>query len=225
MQKLSKKYDVIFLNTRYVVKLNELEIKIALDSEEHFQKVYAACNELFGAERFRFKQLDEYYDTPDGQLKKQDLVIRIRTDGNKKTIALKSPRVELPSGMTSRIELEFLAAEGENVQDQLINQGLRANDVTEKERWTFIHQDCEIFLDKLPFLGFFVEIEGPSETAIKEIAHLLNLSSCQVVTKNYGELMRTKFRELQLPLVPMHTTFATEKEWQANHCLAGINQT
>lgn len=202
------------------MKLNELEIKIALDSEEHFQKVYAACHQEFGSESSHIKQLDEYYDTPDSQLRKQDLVIRIRTDGSKKTIALKSPRVDLPSGMTSRIELEFLAAEGENLHDQLIKQGLRANDAAEKERWTFLHQDCEIVLDKLPFIGFFIEIEGPSEIAIQEIVQLLNLSSCRVVTKNYGELMRAKFCELHLPLVPMHATFEKEKEWQANHCPA-----
>lgn len=194
------------------MKLNELEIKIAFDSEEHFQQVYDICHQLFGPPISHFLQLDEYYDTPDGQLKKQDLVIRIRSSGEKKTIALKSPRIDLPSGMTSRIELEFLSAEGEKVHEQLLNQGLNPNEAAEKERWTFIHEDCEIVLDKLPFIGSFIEIEGPSEIAINEIVHLLNLSSCQVVRKNYGELMMAKFRELQLPLSNICATFAKEKE-------------
>lgn len=186
-----------------------------MTQKELFQKVYDACKKLFGPPISHLLQLDEYYDTPDGQLKKQDLVIRIRSNGEKKTIALKSPRVELPSGITNRIELEFLSAEAEKVHEQLLSQGLKPNEAAEKERWTFIHKDCEIVLDKLPFIGSFIEIEGPSEMAINEIVIMLNLSSCQVVRKNYGELMMAKFRELQLPLSNICATFAKEKEFKA----------
>lgn len=194
------------------MKLNELEIKIQIYSEEHFQAIYDSCVKLFGQPKNHVRQLDEYYDTPDGQLKKQDLVIRIRSNGRKKTIALKSPRMELPSGATNRIELEFMSAEGEQVHEQLQNQGLTPNEAAEKERWTFIHNESEIVLDKLPFIGSFIEIEGPSENAIQEIVSLLNLSSCRVVRQNYGELMIAKFRELQLPLSNIRATFAHEIE-------------
>lgn len=76
------------------MKLNELEIKIQINTNEHFQAIYDSCNQLFGPPTSHVLQLDEYYDTPDGQLKKQDLVIRIRSNDEKKTIALKSPRVK-----------------------------------------------------------------------------------------------------------------------------------
>jgi adenylate cyclase class 2 len=194
------------------MKLNELEIKIQINSEEHFHEIYESCNKLFGLPISHLLQLDEYYDTPDGQLKKQDLVIRIRSNGEKKTIALKSPRIELSSGMTNRIELEFLSAEGENVHEQLLNQGLNPNEAAEKERWTFIYDDCEIVLDRLPFIGSFIEIEGPSEDSIHRIVDLLNLSACQIIQKNYGELMIDKFRELQLSSTNIRATFANEIE-------------
>lgn len=193
------------------MKIKELEIKISIP-EEHFKKLFDTCNNLFGEPSSHVQQLDEYFDTPDGQLKKQDLVIRIRSHGNKKTIALKSARIELPSGMTERIELEFLSAEGEKVQEQLTKQGLSPNESAEKERWTFLQEDCEIVLDRLPFIGTFCEIEGPSEDAIQKIVHLLDLSSFQTVRKNYGELMIDKFRELQLPLSNICATFAKETE-------------
>ena len=195
------------------MKLNELEIKIQMRSNEHFQTIYDSCNTLFGPPTSHVLQLDEYYDTPDGQLKKQDLVIRIRSYGEKKIVALKSPRMELPSGITSRIELEFLSGEGEKIHEQLLSQGLHPNEAAEKERWTFVYDDCEIVLDKLPFIGSFVEIEGPSEIAINKIVSLLNLSSCQVVRQNYGELMIEKFRELRLPLSNRRATFANEMEY------------
>ena len=92
-----------------------------------------------------------------------------------------------------------MSAEGEKVHEQLLNQGLNPNEAAEKERRTFIYDDCEIVLDRLPFIGSFIEIEGPSEVSINKIVYLLDLSSCQVIRKNYGELMMDKFRELQLP--------------------------
>lgn len=192
------------------MKLNELEIKIQIDSENHFQTIYDMCNKLFGLPIAHFLQLDEYYDTSDGQLKKQDLVIRIRSQGEKKIIALKSPRIELSSGMTKRVELEFLSADGEKVHEQLVSQGLKSNEAYEKERWTFIYNDCEVVLDKLPFIGSFVEIEGPSEEAIDAMVVLLNLSSYPVVRKNYSELMMERFHELHLPLSNLRATFANE---------------
>ncbi len=194
------------------MRLHELEIKISIDSDKRFEQVYDTCNQLFGSPISHLKQLDEYFDTLDGQLKKQDLVVRIRSNGERETVALKGPRVQLQSGMTNRIELEFLSAEGEKVRDQLLNQGLNPNEAAEKERWTFAYKDCEIVLDKLPFIGSFVEVEGPSEEAINEIVILLELSSYAVVRQNYGELMIEKFRELQLPLTNICATFAKEEE-------------
>lgn len=198
------------------MKLNELEIKLQIKFEEHFHVIHDNCNLFLGPPISHTLQLDEYYDTSDGQLKKQDLVVRIRTSGKKKTIALKSPRIELASGATSRIELEFLSAEGEQVVQQLRNQNLYPNEAAEKERWTFVYKECEVALDTLPFIGSFIEIEGPSETAIHEVINLLNLTSCQVIRKNYGELMLEKFQQLGLPINNICATFAKEMELIGN---------
>ena len=192
------------------MKLNELEIKIQIGSDELFQQVFKSCEKLCGAPASHVLQLDEYYDTEDRQLKKQDLVIRIRTNGDQKTIALKSPRIDLPSGMTKRIELEFLSANGKEVIDQLQTQGLHCFESAEKERWTFLYQDFEIVLDRLPFIGSFIEIEGPSEAKIGDLVNLLEISTYPIIQKNYGELMTEKFRELNLSLSSIHATFSQE---------------
>lgn len=80
------------------------------------------------------------------------------------------------------------------------------------QAWPRTYDDCEIVLDTLPFIGSFIEIEGPAEEAIHKIVDLLGLSSCQIIRKNYGELMMTKFRELQLPLSNIQATFAKQNE-------------
>lgn len=195
------------------MKLNELEVKLALTVEQ-FQSVFELCQKLFGKPISHTLQLDEYYDTEDRQLNQQDLVIRIRSQGIRKQIALKSPRIKLPSGLTNRIELEFQSAAEENVHEQLLHQGLKPFEASEKERWTFVTDDFEIVLDKLPFIGTFIEIEGPSEEAIHSMLQKLHLSSDQIVTQNYGEIMKDKLKALQLPLVS--ATFAGESEFYAS---------
>lgn len=192
------------------MRLNELEIKIKIGSTEQFKKVFENCSKLYGPPTSHFLQLDTYYDTDDKQLRRQDLVIRIRSVDKKHTIALKSPRIDLPSGMTKRIELEFTAADGHAVLKQLDQQGLAPSDVAEKERWTFVHNDCEIVIDRLPFIGYFIEIEGPDENTIHNIVRSLHLTSHEVVSKNYGELMREKFEELSLSSHFVQATFAAE---------------
>lgn len=97
---------------------------------------------------------------------------------------------------------------------QLKKQGLDAHQATEKERWTFLYQDFEIVLDRLPYIGLFIEIEGPSEAAIQEIVHLLKLSSCQVIRQNYGELMAEKLCTLNLCYSSLRVTFAEEARHQ-----------
>lgn len=45
------------------MKLNELEIKIQLSSQEHFAQVSEDCKRLFGPLISHTIQLDEYFDT------------------------------------------------------------------------------------------------------------------------------------------------------------------
>lgn len=193
------------------MKLSELEIKIRIESDDHFKRLLDLCTVLYGPPKSHVLQRDEYYDSSDNQLRNQDLVLRIRTIGNERMIALKSPRVQLPSGMSKRIELEFSSTDGSKVEEQLKQQGLKAYQIQEKERWTFVHDDSEILLDRLPFIGSFVEIEGPDEKTIQEIVKSLSLTSHEVVLKNYGELMRSKFKELNLSMDNFQATFAFDK--------------
>ncbi len=196
------------------MKLNELEVKIRLETEERFQQVFQACQLLYGPPQSHVLQLDQYYDTPDGQLKDQDLVIRIRSIGEQQAIALKSPCIRLPNGLSSRIELEFMAADGNVVCQQLVDQGLHVRQSSEKERWMFVHKDLEISLDRLPFLGYFIEVEGPNEAAIHGVLHALKLPPDGAVLKHYGELMRDRFEELGMPLKGLQATFAAEDAWK-----------
>lgn len=193
------------------MRLQELEVKLHLHSQEHFQEVFDACTRMYGPPTSHDLQLDSYYDTGDGQLKKQDLVLRIREIDHTQTIALKSPRVQLPKGAHNRIELEFTAAAGQDLERQLSKQGLQVVYSAEKERWTFVMEELEVALDRLPFLGWFIEVEGPSEAAIEQVLLALRLSSQDAIRQNYTELMTAHLKKQGIPPAQYRATFAAEK--------------
>ena len=55
------------------------------------------------------EQFDEYYDTPDGQLRRQDLVARLRVVAGGVTAGFKGPRTYADDGTYRRVEVEFPA--------------------------------------------------------------------------------------------------------------------
>jgi adenylate cyclase class IV len=60
--------------------------------------------------------------------------------------------------------------------------------VYEKRRETWQVGVCEVVLDELPQLGWFAEIEGPSESAVRECRTKLALDSEAIAPESYVEL-------------------------------------
>jgi len=193
---------------------NEREIKIQLNSEEQCALVIQLCESLYGQMTVE-TQLDEYYDTPAEGLRQEDLTLRIRRARGIIRIAMKSRRVYLTETIHDRIELEFTAANEEEVISHLRQQRLIVTAITEKRRWKVKGEDYKIVVDKLPFIGSFVEIEAPSVERINEIVDSLQLSSDKGVSRNYSELLEEKLKEIGLPLRPnLRATFDDERKWR-----------
>jgi predicted adenylyl cyclase CyaB len=196
--------------------LYETEIKIRLGSEESLSSVISLCTNLYGAGE-QLTQVDEYFDTPEQALKTEDLTLRLRTINGTVRVAMKSSRERITEAMHKRIELEFTAADEREVRDHIAKQGLIATAVYEKQRWRFKTDDSKVVLDKLPFIGTFVEVEAASPKRIHSILNLLNLSNDDAVSDNYTELLEAKFTELGLPLRPnLRATFEAEAQWRSH---------
>lgn len=193
---------------------SETEIKIKLESEQSAEVLIRKCSVLSHSAPERQTELDEYFDTENEELKKNDLVIRIRTSNGKSLVALKSPRVFITQFIQKRIELEFEVSDIHQVKSELEKQGLKASAIIEKRRWGFHLLGCHVVIDNLPFIGWFVEIEGNSPTDIDYCIVKLGLSRRSHVRQNYGELLDEKLKQLGLPIRPnLHATFADEMIW------------
>jgi adenylate cyclase, class 2 len=196
----------------------ETETKIPLGIDDKFRAVIDLCQTLY-SDGGQLNQRDEYFDTGDENLKEQDFTVRLRfVNGNLK-VALKGPRIYLHANVYQRIELEFSAANEAEVREQLASQGLTTTAILEKQRWVFSSEHSEIAIDRLPFIGSFIEVEGDTPSAIETVLAALQLSSRDAVRENCSELLEAKFKEIGLPLRPgMQATFESEARWKENSC-------
>jgi predicted adenylyl cyclase CyaB len=132
------------------------------------------------------EQLDEYYDTPDGRLRQEDLVARLRVVAGVATTGFKGPRTGADDGTYRRVEVEFPAT-GE-VRDAFARQGLILVWRLAKRRREFRRgTDLVIAVDELPELGSYAEFEGdPTRIAAarERVAGLIGPAE----PRNYAEL-------------------------------------
>ena len=192
--------------------INEIEMKLALENidVDYFINI---CLEKYPQltihETFR---RDEYYDTKDMQIQENDFVIRIRKMNDIITFALKSKQIYLSDFIKKRIEIEFEIPD-DFISGQLESQGLITTAIIEKKRISLKSNNFVIEVDKLPFIGSFVEIEASSAEIINDVCLDLHLDSYRKEKDNYGDLLDRKVVELGLfPRPNLIATFEKEKE-------------
>ena len=134
-----------------------------------------------------------FFDTPQKDLLKTDQGLRIRsmTDlqtGHVKVVSThKGPRAKglLKSRSENELEIESLEA-GWRFFEAI---GYVPTIQFEKKRETWVLGPVKVELDTLALLGFFIEIEGPSEQSVMEAAGLLGLANEKFLTESYAALL------------------------------------
>ncbi|MFP3853992.1 MAG: class IV adenylate cyclase [Anaerolineales bacterium] len=122
------------------------------------------------------------FDTEDGDLRQMGKVLRLRRDVNA-TITYK----EGTADPDVRREIEFEVSDPDQARAFLEALGYQIVLIYEKYREVFRYKAVEVALDQLPF-GSYVELEGPSRKAVKEIAIELGLEWSERVRRSYAEL-------------------------------------
>jgi predicted adenylyl cyclase CyaB len=133
-------------------------------------------------------QRDEYYDVKDRTLGELDYVIRLRVEDGTVMWAFKGPRFRTDTLEYSRLEFELPVPEDE-ARRELDRRGLSITWVFEKRRTEFKRDltGVGVFLDEVPELGFFLDIEGPL-AEVRAAADELRESLGPQQTQNYMEL-------------------------------------
>ena len=157
-------------------------------------KVEARLREL-GARllRPRVHELNLRYDRPDGCLRREHRVLRLRQSDDIR-LTYKGPS-SIVDGAMSRQEIEFTVGDFEAAKAFLEALDYQLVVLYEKYRTTYTIETSEvskdlgglsalIMLDELPY-GNFVEIEGPCAASIHVAADSLNLKWDAAIAESY----------------------------------------
>ncbi len=134
----------------------------------------------------RVHEVNLRFDNPDGSLRRDFKVLRLRKDTEAK-FTFKGPSEEREGGVMSRKEIEFTVGDFESAKQFLESLGYIPVVFYEKYRATYELKDIHIMLDELPY-GTFVEIEGENIQTLREVADLLGLNWNEMVKAGYHAL-------------------------------------
>ncbi len=141
----------------------------------------------------RVLECNRFFDRADTGLRAAGCGLRVRSvrvlDGPAvaATVTFKGP-VKAGAFKTRR-ECELAVSDAERAAELLKLLGFDETILFEKRRESWRLGGCMIELDELPFIGAFVEIEGPSEGAIREVQERLALGGTACERASYLALI------------------------------------
>lgn len=145
----------------------EIEVKFCqVDIVDMRQRLTAAGATLEHPMRSMRRQV--FYTVDDNP----DAFIRVRAEGDKNTLTYK--RFET-TGLHGAKEVETTVSDYEATVTALTEVGLRTKSIQETKRETWVLGEVEVVIDEWPWLEPFIEIEGPSESAVRDAATALKL--------------------------------------------------
>jgi adenylate cyclase class 2 len=167
----------------------EIEAKLKVDSLMDVECKLKDLGAEFIAEQ---SQSDIQFDDVNSSLITTDRCLRLRVqsvDHNVRAfLTYKGAKEE--SDFKKRREIEIEIDSAEMTQRLLEALGYQKILVVEKKRRLWRLGKCEVALDHLPQLGYFVEIEGPDSETIAEVQKRLNLAHVPSITKSYPQMIQ-----------------------------------
>jgi adenylate cyclase class 2 len=153
-----------------------------------------------GSERAgRTLETNTFFDTEDRSLLAADEGLRLRrnhdveTDADEHVITYKGPRMH--GVLKSRDEVELIVASSEDATQLLERLGFVRMLSFEKRRESWKLGGCKVELDELPYLGSFVEVEGPDEATVLAVREQLGLSDRPMVKSSYIAMLMGHLQE------------------------------
>jgi adenylate cyclase class 2 len=169
----------------------EIEAKMKIADPEAFRRRMAGCGAAGGGTVF---EVNHIFDSADGSLRKSGAAIRVREEQRaaggevfRTILTYKGPRQ--PGRLKRRAEVETPVADGAAILSILQALGYVETFHFEKRRTAWRLGECEVVLDELPHIGWFAEVEGPSEKAVQKVLADLGPADTPIVQETYMRLL------------------------------------
>jgi predicted adenylyl cyclase CyaB len=168
----------------------EIEIKLQLDS---LAPVRARLAALRAVHTGAVRETNVFFDRPDLSLRHADSGLRVRfttspSDPTPQTLlTFKGPASS--SGLRSREAFDLHLTPHDQIIPLLHALGFQQLFLFEKDRDSWRLADCLVELDTLPHFGHFLEIEGPSESAVRAVQSALHLAHVPAHRDSYAKMV------------------------------------
>lgn len=120
----------------------------------------------------------------------QDAWLRVRDEGDKITLSLKVIKGER---IEDQNEICLTISSFDDAVELLEAIGCKPKSYQESKRELWKLDDVEITIDEWPFLEPFVEVEGPSERAVKEVSGKIGFNYHDALFCAVGKLYQMKY--------------------------------
>ncbi|MCX5751161.1 MAG: class IV adenylate cyclase [Candidatus Saganbacteria bacterium] len=161
---------------------NETEIKFRLRNPDDLRaKLQEIGTEFAGKQH----ELDLFFDCENTMRKKLGM-IRIRKTRDKGFLTFKGP-TQKDSQFKIREEIEVEVNDPDKLIEIFSRMGYRQIGGKEKEREVYHFKNIHILLDRLPFIGYYLELEGEKEE-IMEAVTMLGLDMKDSTPRSYSDL-------------------------------------
>lgn len=172
----------------------EIEVKLKIDKKSQIQSLRRRLKSCDAVPLSFQIEHDVFFDLPGGKLASADKALRMRIFLDKQgrpmgcVLTFKGPRKR--GVYKTREEIELSLHRQYHATAQMLKR-LGYHKVLEyqKRRESWQLDKCKVELDELPELGWFVEIEGPSEKAISQVLEKLQLASVKQAGETYVEMV------------------------------------
>lgn len=164
-----KEYECRILNIDLEELISKLESLDAKNKGEKFQQRYV----------YDFNPVDP------------NSWIRLRTNGDKVTIAIKD--ISDRSSISGTEELELGVDDFETANLILERLGYKHRNYQENKRWSFVLNGVKIEIDTWPLIPTYAEVEGSSEKEVLDTLKLLGVNMDDVTTLDVASIYKEKY--------------------------------
>jgi len=169
----------------------EIEAKVKIADPEAFRRLVAARGGVGGG---TVLEVNHIFDSADGSLRKSGAAVRVREERRaaggevlRTMLTYKGPRQ--PGRFKRRAEFETAVTDDAAILAILRALGFVETFRFEKRRMSWRLGECTVVLDELPHIGWFAEVEGPSEAAVQKTLADLGLADEPVIAQTYMRLL------------------------------------
>ncbi|MBU0693935.1 MAG: class IV adenylate cyclase [Candidatus Omnitrophica bacterium] len=159
---------------------NEIKFKVT-----EVKRICSLLIKLGAKQCPKVSEIDYSFDTPDGQFSRGGKLLRLRKREKETVLTFKGPIIS--SRFKKRQEINIKLGDFKITSCLLEQIGFVGHFNKEKIRQVFKYKNLEICVDKLPFIGCYLEIEG-GEKAIVAFMKKLDLDIKDAIKESYNQL-------------------------------------